>query len=391
MNILADSNILYAKEAFSAFGTVALTDGRSITHEKLESVDVLLVRSITPVTRQLLENTQVKFVASATIGTDHVDLDFLRESNIGFAHAPGSNANSVAEYIVSVLVHLAQKKQRDLSAMTLGIIGVGNVGARVYAVAQALGMRTLLCDPPKKALTKSDIYVPLSKLLAESDIVSVHVPLTADGADATFHLANDAFFGAMKRGAMFVNTSRGDVVDENSLKHVRQRLGGVALDVWSGEPKPHAATIAACDVATPHIAGYSYDGKVSGTEMVLDAMAAYFFKEAERTWRVPEPQGEQKKIVLDAPGAPGAPDVTKSQDVIFAAVKAAYPIMEDDARFRKILDKDAGKQAAFFDELRREYPKRLEFRNYLVSVPKKCSPATVTMLSVLGFKVSATL
>jgi erythronate-4-phosphate dehydrogenase len=391
MNILADSNILYAKEAFSAFGMVTLIDGRSITRERLETMDVLLVRSITPVTRQLLENTQVKFVASATIGTDHVDLDFLRDSNIGFAHAPGSNANSVAEYIVSALVHLAQKKQRDFSGMTLGIIGAGNVGSRVYAMAQALGMRTLLNDPPKKAMTQSDIYIPLSNLLAESDIVTVHVPLTAAGADATFHLANDAFFGAMKRGAFFLNTSRGDVVDETSLRHVRQRLSGVALDVWSGEPRPHAATIAACDVATPHIAGYSYDGKVAGTDMIHSAMAAYFFADAEKAWMPPEAQAEQKKIVLDAPGAPGAPDVTKSQDVIFAAVKAAYPIMEDDARFRKILDKDADKQAAFFDELRREYPKRLEFRNYLVSVPKKCPPAIVTELSSLGFKVSASL
>jgi erythronate-4-phosphate dehydrogenase len=388
MNILADSNIIHAKEAFSAFGAVTLVDGRAITRERLENVDALLVRSITPVNRQLLENTQVKFVASATIGTDHVDLDFLRDNNIGFAHAPGSNANSVAEYIVSALVHLATKKERDLSARTLGIIGVGNVGSRVYAMAQALGMRTLLNDPPKKALTQSDIYVPLSKLLAESDVVTMHVPLTTDGADATFHLANDAFFGGMKKGAFFLNTSRGDVVDETSLTHLRrQRLGGVALDVWSGEPRPHAATIAACDIATPHIAGYSYDGKTRGTEMVFEAMCAYFFADAEKTWR-PEPGAEQKKIVIDAPGAP---DAAKNEDIVFAAVKAAYPIMEDDSRFRKILDKSAEKQADFFDDLRRQYPKRLEFRNHVVCVPKKCPPAIVTELSGLGFKVSATL
>jgi erythronate-4-phosphate dehydrogenase len=379
MNILADSNIIFAKEAFSALGTVTVVDGRDITREKCEGMDAILVRSITEVNRELLEGTGVKFVASATIGTDHVDRDYLRDNSIGFAHAPGSNANSVAEYVVSAMVHLADKKERALSGLTLGIIGVGNIGSRVMALAQTLGMRCLLNDPPKKALTGSDIYLPLTAVLRESDIVTVHVPLSNKGPDATYHLVNNDFFSAMKKGAMFINTSRGDVLDENSLKKARPKLSGVALDVWSNEPKPHAATMAACEIATPHIAGYSYDGKVYGTVMLHDALCAYFFK--PKSWHAPDMAGDRKQITLDK---------IKNDDCVSAAVSAAYPIMDDDARLRKILDMDTEKQGAFFDNLRRTYPKRLEFRNYSVSTARKFPASMMSTLMNLGFKVSAT-
>jgi erythronate-4-phosphate dehydrogenase len=380
MKILADSNIIFVREAFAGFGRVDIVDGREITHDHLEGVDVLLVRSITQVNRELLNGTSVKFVASATIGTDHIDCGYLKENNIGFAHAPGSNGNAVAEYVVSALVHLAQKKNRELSGLTLGIIGVGNVGSRVLAHAQALGMRCLLNDPPKKALTGSDIYIPLSSVLRESDVVTVHVPLVTNGNDATHHLVSGEFIASMKKGAMLINTSRGDVLDEKSLTHARQKLGAVVLDVWKNEPKPHAGTIAACDIATPHIAGYSYDGKVRGTEMIYEASCAYFFKKIN--WQAPDMSGERKRIQLDN---------KNPEDVLSATVFAAYPIMEDDARFRKILDIETEKQGAFFDTMRRTYPKRLEFCNYTVSVGKKCPQATLSMLSNLGFKVSATL
>jgi erythronate-4-phosphate dehydrogenase len=178
---------------------------------------------------------------------------------------------------------------------------------------------------------------------------------------------------------MFINTSRGDVVDENSLTRARRRLGAVAFDVWANEPTPGAATIAACDIATPHIAGYSYDGKVAGTDMVLNALCAYFFK--EETWRIPKAAEEQHRIVLDK---------KKDEDVVTAAIAAAYPIMQEDARFRKILDKDPSEQSAFFDDLRRTYPKRLEFPNYTVFLQRRYPQAVISELTGLGFKVSAT-
>jgi len=377
MNILADTNIILAKEAFSGFGAVTLAGGRDITRDKLLVTDALLVRSITHVNKELLEGTPVKFVASATIGTDHVDTEYLHGANIGFAHAPGSNANSVAEYIVSALVHLAEKNRRTLSEMTIGIIGVGNVGSRVNSLAQALGMRCLLNDPPKRVLTESDIYLPLVHVLREADVVSVHVPLNTKGPDATLHMVNDEFFSSMKKGALFINTSRGDVVDETSLRQARKKLSGVVLDVWSNEPKPNASTIAACDIATPHIAGYSFDGKVTGTQMIYDAMCAYFFKES--TWRAPASAEAKTPVVCDAAGDANA---------LYSTISASYPVMEDDGRFRKILDIEADKRGSFFDDLRKNYPKRLEFANFTVKPGKKCPESVLSIFSNLGFTVT---
>jgi erythronate-4-phosphate dehydrogenase len=377
MNILADSNIVFAKEAFSGLGSVSLAGGRDITHDRLSGVDALLVRSITHVDKELLHDTPVRFVASATIGTDHVDRDYLRENSIGFAHAPGSNANSVAEYIVACLVLLAEKNGLSLSKMTMGIIGVGNVGSRVNTLAQALGMRCLLNDPPKKVLTGSDVYLPLQTVLHESDIVTVHVPLNTKGPDATLHMVNNDFFSAMKKGGIFINTCRGDVADEASLRQNRKKLGGVALDVWNNEPKPNASTIAACDIATPHIAGYSFDGKACGTKMIYDAMCAYFFK--EQTWRVPASPEDRKRIPCDA--------VDKG-DQVCSVVSEAYPVAKDDGRFRKILDVETDKRGEFFDELRRTYPKRLEFGNFAVQAGKKCPDGALSVLVNLGFMVA---
>jgi erythronate-4-phosphate dehydrogenase len=188
-------------------------------------------------------------------------------------------------------------------------------------------------------------------------------------------MVDAGFLSSLKKGAILINTSRGGVLDENSLTHARQRLGCVVLDVWNNEPKPHAATIAACDIATPHIAGYSFDGKACGTQMIYDSICAYFFK--VKSWHVPDMQGE--KILLDD---------KKTGDLVSEAVLAAYPIMNDDARFRKILDTDPSKQGAFFDDLRKNYPKRLEFRNHTITLSKKTDPAIVSTLANLGFKIA---
>ena len=377
MRILADSNILFVKEAFTHFGHVILSDGREITREKLKDIDILLVRSVTPVGAELLQGTTVKFVASATTGTDHVDLKYLRENSIGFAHAPGSNANSVAEYVVSALVHCAGRKGIRIENLTLGIVGVGNIGARVLTLSRVLGMRSLLNDPPKRAVTGSDIYLPLKTVLAESDIVTVHVPLVASGSAATHRMVNTDFISSMKMGAFLINTSRGDVLDENDLREYRQRLGCVALDVWNNEPAPDPRTIGVCDLATPHIAGYSYDGKVRGTEMIYNATCSFFFSEG--TWRPPVAgDGEKPRPIV----------IKSASDPVAEAVLHAYPILEDDALFRKICSIDASRRAEFFDEMRSDYPKRFEFCNYTVAAGKNVPSSAITLLAGLGFVVS---
>jgi erythronate-4-phosphate dehydrogenase len=376
MKILADSNILFARDAFSQLGHVTLVKGRDITRERLSDTDILLVRSTISINKALLYYTPVKYVASATTGIDHVDTVFLRDKDIGFSHAPGSNAESVAEYVMSALVHCAKKKEKKLSDITLGIIGVGNVGSRVLRLAQALGVRCLLNDPPKQALTGSDIYLPLSTVLRESDIITLHVPLHSEGKDATFRMVNAGFISSMKKGAFLFNTSRGDVVDETALKNSRHRLGCVVLDVWSNEPNPDADTIALCDIATPHIAGHSYDGKLQGTRMIYEAACAFFLKEIK--WHVPNLSDEEK---------PKSVELGDNEDAVYSAISSSYSIMGDDIHFRKIVSMDAANRGVFFDELRNNYPKRFEFCNYTVDVDNKSADNTVSMLSNLGFKV----
>ncbi|MFW6221718.1 MAG: NAD(P)-dependent oxidoreductase, partial [Fibrobacterota bacterium] len=188
MVVIADSSIPFVEEAFADFGEVRTMPGRDITSQQLKEATILLVRSITTVDKNLLEGTGVKFVATATIGTDHIDTAYLAENNIGFAYAPGSNAESVAEYITAALFELTQARGRKLNELALGIVGCGNIGSRVFRHAQALGMHCLLNDPPKKRISGSISYLPLEKVLRESDIVSLHVPLNMHGSDATYHM-----------------------------------------------------------------------------------------------------------------------------------------------------------------------------------------------------------
>ena len=373
MKILADSNILFVREAFAQFGNLTTMDGRAISRDKLKGEDALLVRSVTGVNAELLKGTGVKFVASATSGTDHVDMRYCADNHIGFAYAPGSNANSVAEYVVAALLNCAAAKNVRLKDLTLGIVGAGNIGSRVFTLARAFGMRCLLNDPPKKALTGSEIYLPLETVLAESDIVTLHVPLAASGSNATLRMVNSGFVRSMKKGAFLINTSRGNVIDEAALIKNRGRLGSVVLDVWQNEPAPDPATVALCDVATPHIAGYSYDGKVRGTEMICAAAGSFF--SMENTWR--PPQTAIIQLVL--------PPVRDPDAAVAEAVTRAYPLQEDSTRFKRILSSKQNERGAFFDEMRRSYHQRLEFHHYSVCINNNMPESAVPMLTGLGF------
>ena len=344
MKIVADSNIPFAAEAFAQFGHVTSIPGREMSPENIDAA--------------LLDAASVRFVATATIGCDHVDRGYLADRTIGFASAPGSNADSVADYVVSALLHLSFVKNWPLAGKTLGIVGVGNVGSRVYRRALALGLKCIVCDPPKARLTGSDFYRPLEELLGQSDIVSLHVPLIAEGQDATLKMAGREFFAKMKPGALFVNTCRGKVMDERALRESRGRLTGVILDVWENEPIPDPETIRIADIATPHIAGHSYDGKVAGTRMIYNAACAFLF--AERKWTGESAYASVEETVLSFPaGDPSLYDI----------VSKAYPIMDDDLHFRALLDVPPEKVAQFYDGLRVNYPRRMEFSHFRVDAP----------------------
>jgi len=377
MVILVDENVPYGREAFGLLGEVRTAHGRKISREMLADVDALVVRSITKVNRELLEGTPVRFVGTCTIGEDHVDKAWLASQGIAFSSAPGCNANSVGEYIVAALLHLAEKHGLHLAGMKLGIVGVGNVGNRVWKKAGALGMQCVLNDPPRFDKEGQDpVFRPMDEIL-DCDIITFHVPLEKSGPYATWHLADAAFLSRMKPGAVLINSSRGGVVDNPALKAalLNGKLRAAVLDVWEGEPRVDTELLRLADIATPHIAGYSFDGKVNGTRQVYEALCAVLNRPAE--WD-PSP-------LLPAPECPELTVDASQSDALSGAVRAVYEIMSDDARMREMLALNAPEdQAAWFDRLRKEYPRRREFFNTRVTLTRPDADME-RVLSGVGF------
>jgi erythronate-4-phosphate dehydrogenase len=383
LKIVADQNIPFVKECFSSLGDVQTCSGRQITPELVRDADILLVRSITPVNEALLAGSRVRFVGTATIGTDHVDTEYLRRAKIAFASAPGSNANSVAEYVVAGLLLVAKRRQWTLEGKSIGIIGVGNVGSRVEAKCRALGMIPVLNDPPLARITADSKYRPLEEALA-CDIVTLHTPLTEEGPDATFHLADDIFFSVLKKGAVFLNTARGAVMETAALKQAIEsgKTAAVILDVWENEPTPDPWLIRRVDISTPHIAGYSFDGKVNGLLMIYRAACEFLGVPPQHT----------EKDFLPPPAVPrieiSSEQVQSSSEEILLheIIQQVYPIGRDDFNMREILQVPADQQGAFFDRLRKEYPVRREFQNTVVKLPKGAD-TLAAKLAGIGFQV----
>jgi erythronate-4-phosphate dehydrogenase len=360
MVILVDENVPYGREAFGLLGEVRTAHGRKISREMLADADALVVRSITKVTRELLDGTPVRFVGTCTIGEDHVDKAWLAAQGITFSSAPGCNANSVGEYITAALLHLAERHGLTLAGMKLGIVGVGNVGRRVWKKAEALGVRCVLNDPPRFDTEGGDAaFRPIEEIL-DCDIITFHVPIEKTGPHATWHLADAAFLSQLKPGAIVINSSRGPVVDNQALKAALRSgsLRAAVLDVWEGEPQVDTELLGLVDIATPHIAGYSFDGKVNGTRQVYEALCASLHRPAEWDPSPLLPAPDCAQLVID-PAQTGA---------LSGAVRAVYEIMSDDARMREMLALSAPEeQSAWFDRLRKEYPRRREFFNTRVT------------------------
>lgn len=359
MKIVADENIPFVQEAFGTLGDVTVLPGREIGPEQVRDTDLLLVRSVTAVGAKLLEGSRVRFVGSATIGLDHVDEAWLRTRGIVLAYAPGSNANSVAEYVVAALVALREER---CAGRTLGIVGLGRIGTLVRDKARALGMAVLANDPPLERAGKAGL-VSLEGLLKRSDIVTCHVPLIREGPDATAHLLDASRLLLLRPHAAVINTSRGAVVDNAALLRCLQekRLGGAVLDVWEGEPQPDPALVRAVTLGTPHIAGHSWNGKAAGTKMLYDAACTFFNRRFK--WAPPTPPG-------GADRRPVAVEAGRSLDeVLRELVPRFYDIRRDDAALRAIAELPDSEQGRAFDHFRASYPARLEFRHTSVAVP----------------------
>jgi erythronate-4-phosphate dehydrogenase len=379
LRILADENIPFAREAFSTLGDVEMISGRSATREMLRDCDVFACRSVTKIGRELLEGSRVRFVGTATIGFDHVDVGYLRERGIAFASAPGSNANSVAEYIAAAMLVLARRGGFTLEGTTIGVVGVGNVGSRVVNKAEALGMRVLQNDPPLARQTGDPRFLPLDALL-DADFLTFHVPLTREGPDATHHLVDAAFLRRMKPSAVLLNSSRGAVVDGSALRDAlgRRRIAAAVLDVWEGEPVFDAELLAEVAIGTPHVAGYSFDGKVAATEMIYRAACEAIG--VAPTW--------DPAAIMPPPGHPrleiqcaGRAD----EDVLREAVLTVYDIEADDRALRQSPQSPA-ERGAYFDRLRRVYPERREFHNTTLAL-SGASERLKAKLAGIGFRV----
>lgn len=387
--IVADENIPFAEQGFGKAGVVRLMGGREIDREAVEEADILLVRSVTRVDAALLEGSAVRFVGSATIGTDHVDQDFLREKGIVFAHAPASNADSVVEYVLAALLCLAVRDGSRLEGKTIGIVGCGNIGGRLARRLPALGLNVLKNDPPleEKARTANVLhdYLPLEEVLDRSDIVTLHVPLTREGPYATRHLLDAARLNRMKPGAWLLNTCRGAVVSNVDLKNAlgQGSPGSVVLDVWENEPTPDPELLRRVNLGTPHIAGYSFDGKVRGTVMLYQALVQSMGFPAEWDYESALAATGEDKPALVAPGRD-----QDGPDWLNALVRQMYDIVDDDARMRSMPTHPAEARAPFFNELRKHYPRRRTFPRF--NLARQEVPAHLLQAVEEGLDVNVT-
>ncbi|MCQ2158689.1 MAG: 4-phosphoerythronate dehydrogenase [Bacteroidales bacterium] len=341
MKIVADKAIPFIEGVFEPYAEIRYMDGGSISHNDILDADCLLIRTRTRCNAALLDGTSVKMISTATIGTDHIDLSYCSSQGIFVQNASGCNAGGVMDYVFSALYGVAARKSIDLSDATMGIVGVGNVGSKVEAMARRLGMEVLLCDPPRESREGSKQFCSLEYLLEHSDVVTMHVPLNV----STRKMCNEEFFGHMKFGSVFINAARGEILDDEALLAARGRLGGIILDTWNNEPDVNRDLLDIADIATPHIAGYSFQGKLSGTMMAVRAVARYF-DISELFDFFPHQNAEGMDAVRV--------DVTNmSQGQITSIFQYNYPIFTDDFMFRMDPDK--------FDELRSGYRYRREF------------------------------
>ncbi|HKJ40503.1 MAG TPA: 4-phosphoerythronate dehydrogenase PdxB [Sunxiuqinia sp.] len=377
MKFIIDDKIPYIKGALEPFGEVVYLPGAITTADVVKDADALITRTRTACNKELLEGSSVKFIATATIGFDHIDTDYCQQAGIEWTNAPGCNSKSVEQYMASALFVLAEKKGFELKGKTIGIVGVGQVGSKVANVCELLGMRVLLNDPPRERFetpkSRGNQFVSLQQIMEESDIITFHVPLNMKGKDATYHMANDDFYAALKRKPIEFNTCRGEVTETEATKAAIKngQVSGLVIDCWEHEPNIDLKLLEQVDLATPHIAGYSKDGKANGTTMSVQAISRHF-KLGIDDW---QPTGvdlpEQTTIQLDGEGL-------SEEEIIKHAVLFTYDIREDDRTIRK--------SPETFEKQRGNYPVRREYPVFSIEA-KNIDHTVLTKLKTLGFKL----
>ncbi len=359
IKVICDENITYAEEAFSGLGNLVLLPGRKIKNTHLLDADILIVRSVTNVNEELLKNSSVKFVGTATIGTDHLDKKYLEDSGIKYASAPGCNSFAVAEWVITSILFLINRF--NLSPKTATVIGHGNIGSKVAPLITSLGIDVKIVDPPKAELENINNFYLLDEVL-NSDIITFHTPMIKNGKYPTYHLMNIERLSSLKNDTILINTSRGAVVDNSALLDILDKTKlFTAFDVWENEPNINLELLEKINIATPHIAGYSLEGKVNGTKMIYDELYSYL--SIENKWKPSLPEIDNCLIK------------SRSQNYyqfLFDLTKELYPIKNDDSALRK--------HPLQFDDLRKNYNARREFSNFKISkedIPEKIQKALI--------------
>ncbi len=371
LKFIIDDNIPFIKGTLEPFGQVKYLMGSHITRTDIIDADALLVRTRTACNSKLLQGTKVSFIGSATIGTDHIDTGWCQSHGIKCVNAPGSNSVSVMQYIAAVLIFLINRKGICAGDLTMGIVGAGNTGSKVAQMAKILGLKVLLNDPPREEAEGKELFSTLEEITEVADIISFHVPLTLTGRHSTIGLASGKMFKKMKEGTIIINSSRGQVVDEDALAQALRsgKAGGAALDVWTGEPVINRELLSLADITTPHIAGYSTEGKSNATRIIVNELATFFGLPLGE-WKPEEP----------CPPADNLIDETilygSVTEQLAAAILHTCPVDKDS----RLLKDDPGR----FEELRSACVKRREFGAYSVSTGNN---EVRRILAGLGFRI----
>lgn len=373
MKIVIDNKIPYIKGALERCAEVVYLPGNKTSREVVKDADALITRTRTICNRELLEGSDVKFIATATIGYDHIDTDYCREAGIEWTNAPGCNADSVNQYVAAALMAWSLNNRTDLEEKTIGIVGVGQVGSRVAKTCEILGMNVLLNDPPRERTEGPAGFVSLLKIQEESDIISFHVPLNLAGQDATFHMVNIQFLENLKKKPLLINTCRGEVFHTKEINRAMEEdvISGLVIDCWENEPDLSLELLNKSDYGTPHIAGYSKDGKANGTKMSVQAVSRFFGLGLDN-W---EPEGVEmpKNPNIELKG-----NMRRGSALLAEALLSTYNIEEDDDALRS--------NPELFETLRGDYPVRREFNSYTV-ITDGIDKQIVEKLVKLGFKV----
>lgn len=370
MKIVADKNIPFLKGVAEHFGEVKYLAGADFSNDSIKDADALIVRTVTRFDEAILKNTNVRLICTATIGYDHIDTEYCDTHGIAWSNAPGCNSGSVQQYVVSSLITIARKKGFSLAGKTIGVVGVGNVGTKVARACKLLGMRVLLNDPPREKKEGSVGFVSLETIKQEADIITFHTPLTKEGEYKTYHLADDDFFSSLAKQPIIINSARGGIVDTAAIKKAITNglISGAIIDCWENEPAIDTEYMNMVDIATPHVAGYSADGKANATRMSLETIARTYKLDPAPIGAVEAPAVSDSLIDLDE---------MPSDRRIENAILKTYDPMQDYARLTA--------SPSSFKQLRNEYPLRREYLAYTV---KNARPDEVSVLQALGFNLS---